>query len=76
MKHRFKQISNKVMVTLTFILGLYLCKTAVIYHTALNLTATSGKAPQAFRQLSTHGWKSGVLGPQQRQQNHRPAVWW
>ena len=36
MKHHFKQISNKVMVVLTFILGLYLCKTAVIYYSALN----------------------------------------
>ena len=36
MKHRFKQIFNKVMVVLTFILGLYLYKTAVIYHFALN----------------------------------------
>ena len=36
MKHRFKQISNKVMVVLTFVLGSYLCKTAVIYYFALN----------------------------------------
>ena len=36
MKHRFKQISNKVMVALTFTLGLCMCKTAVIYHFALN----------------------------------------
>ena len=34
-KHRFKPISIKVMVVLTFILGLYLCKTAVIYYFAL-----------------------------------------
>ena len=36
MKHRFKPISVKVRVVLTFILGLYLCKTAVILHFALN----------------------------------------
>ena len=36
MKHRFTQISNKVMVVLTFTLGLYLCKTGVIYNFALN----------------------------------------
>ena len=35
MKHRFKPISIKVMVVLTFILGLYLCKIAVIHHLAL-----------------------------------------
>ena len=29
----------------TFILGLYLCKTAVIHHFALNWPVTSGKAP-------------------------------
>ena len=45
MKCRFKQTSNKIMVVLTFILGLYLYKTAVINHLALNWTATSGKAP-------------------------------
>ena len=45
MKHRFKPISNKLKVVLTFILGLYLCKTAVIHHFALNWTTTSGKAP-------------------------------
>ena len=36
MKHRFEPISIKVMVVLTLILGLYLCKTAVIHHFALN----------------------------------------
>ena len=36
MKHRFKLISVKVRMVLTFILGLYLCKTAVIHHFALN----------------------------------------
>ena len=36
MKHRFKQISNKVMVALTFIVDLRLRKTAVIYQFALN----------------------------------------
>ena len=45
MKHRFKQIPNKVMVVLTLTLGLYLCKTAIIYHSAMNWTTTSGKAP-------------------------------
>ena len=36
MKHRFKPISIEVMVVLTFILDLYLCKTAVIHDFALN----------------------------------------
>ena len=45
MKHRFKPTSNKFMVFLTFLLGLYLGKTAAIYCSALNLTATSEKAP-------------------------------
>ena len=57
MKHRFKQISNKVMVVLTFILGSYLCKTAVIYHFALNWTATSGKAPPRVSTI-LHLWCS------------------
>ena len=52
MKHRFKPMS--VMVVLTLILGLYMCKSVVIHHFALNWTATSGKAPLAFRKLSTH----------------------
>ena len=57
MKHHFKQISNKVMVVLTFGLGLYLCKTAVIYHFALNWTATSGKAPSRVSTI-LHLWIS------------------
>ena len=36
MKRRFKPISIKMMVVLTFILGLYLCKTAVNHHFTLN----------------------------------------
>ena len=36
MKHRFKPTSNKFMVFLTFLLGLYLGKTAAIYRSALN----------------------------------------
>ena len=32
MKHHFKQISNKVTVVLTFILGLYLCKVYTDIH--------------------------------------------
>ena len=36
MKRRFKPISIKVMVVLTFILGVQLCKTVVIHHFALN----------------------------------------
>ena len=45
MKHRFKPISIKVMEVLTFILDLYLCKTAVIHHSLWNERPTSGKAP-------------------------------
>ena len=36
MKHRFKLTSNKFMVVLTFILGLYRGKTAAIYRSDLN----------------------------------------
>ena len=54
-KHRFKPISIKVMVALTFILGLYLCKTAVIYYFALKWTATSGKAPPRVSTI-LHPW--------------------
>ena len=36
MKHRFKLTSNKFMVLLTFILGLYLSKTSAIYRFTLN----------------------------------------
>ena len=60
MKHRFKQISNKVMVVLTFVLGSYLCKTAVIYYFALNWTATSGKAPPRVSTI-LHLWRWGLL---------------
>ena len=35
MKLRFKQTSNKFMVALTFLLGLYLGKMAAIYRSAL-----------------------------------------
>ena len=44
-KHHFKPISNKFIVVLTFIFGLYLSKTDVIYRSALNSTVISGKAP-------------------------------
>ena len=36
MKHRFKLTSNKFMVVLTFILGLYRGKTVAIYRSDLN----------------------------------------
>ena len=45
MKHCFKLTSNKFMVVLTLILGLYLGKTDAIYRFTLNSMATSGKAP-------------------------------
>ena len=66
MKHRFKQIPNKVMVVLTLTLGLYLCKTAIIYHSDLNRTTTVEKHPFTIRQLSTHAagylFNSCVIG--------------
>ena len=55
MKHCFKLTSNKFMVVLTPILGLYLGKTDAIHRFTWNSMATSGKAPLAFRQFSTHG---------------------
>ena len=36
MKHRFKLTSNKFMLVLTFILGIYLVKTGAIYLSAMN----------------------------------------
>ena len=36
MKHRFKLTSNKFMVVLTFILGLYPSKATAIYRFTLN----------------------------------------
>ena len=54
-KHRFKPISIKVMVVLTFILGSYLCKTAVIYYFVFKWTVTSGKAPPRVSTI-LHPW--------------------
>ena len=45
MKHCFKLTSNKFMVVLTLVLGLYLGKTDAIYRFTLNWMTTSGKAP-------------------------------
>ena len=45
MKHGFKPILIKIMVVLTFILGLYLCKTTV------------GNSSFRF-ELNSHQWKS------------------
>ena len=56
MEHRFKRISNKVIVVLTFILRLYLCKTAVIYYSVLKWTFTSGKTPSRVSTI-LHPWR-------------------
>ena len=70
MRRRFKPISIKVMVDLTFILGLHLYKTVVIYQFALNWTATSsGKAsPRVLTIL--HPWlrENWVLKPHRTKQ--------
>ena len=43
-----------------WLLGLYLCKPVVIYHSALKWTATSGKAPPRVSTI-LHPWSGGKL---------------
>ena len=61
MKHRFNLISCKFMVVLTFKLGLYPSKTAAIYRSVLNWTATSSKAPPRVSTILHLCWHCYVV---------------
>ena len=69
MKHRFKQISKKVMLVLTFILGLYLCKKSCNVSFRLELNGQQWKStPSRFDNSppmfgGTLGWDPARIPP-------------